>query len=85
MPPALPACLRTPVHIAGRPTLSLGLAKLEPFKHLQTMYKGVRALHAPHLWYMEKTLGPNAHVWSKHDYDMPVERCIAELSEFTHF
>ena len=38
MPPALPACLRTPVHIAGRPTLSLGLAKeLEPFKHLQTM------------------------------------------------
>ena len=55
MPPALLACLRTPVHIAGRPTLSLGLAKeLEPFKHLQTMYKGVRALHAPHLWYIEK-------------------------------
>ena len=37
-PPALPACLRTPVHIAGHPTLSLGLAKeLQPFKHLQTM------------------------------------------------
>ena len=33
----------------------------------------------------ERTLGPNAHVWSKHDYDMPVERCIAELSEFTQF
>ena len=32
-----------------------------------------------------KTLGPSEHVWSKHDYDMPVERCIAELSEFTHF
>ena len=31
------------------------------------------------------SIGPNAHVWSKHDYDMPVERCIAELSEFTQF